>query len=178
MSAPKPKTAREALCVAEWAISHDGREEHRRHLPVIAALIREQDGKRPLGSDGKHGNLHTPECGCEDAPEPPVRSSKIRAGDTVEAKGTVISTDGLGMRVRFPSGIERDFDPADFTAHTPAPTLVERMVEEYTVAVGHEENGMQAALAEVAAWVAEQRHLDYREDLLAALRAEAGQSDG
>lgn len=32
----------------------------------ITNLLREIDRHRPLGSDGKHGNLHTETCGCED----------------------------------------------------------------------------------------------------------------
>ena len=32
----------------------------------INLLFEEIDRHRPLGSDGKHGNLHTPTCGCED----------------------------------------------------------------------------------------------------------------
>lgn len=30
-----------------------------------AAMIRDIDEQRPLGPDGKHGNRHTPTCGCE-----------------------------------------------------------------------------------------------------------------
>lgn len=57
------KTAREALCLAEGAIRYT-------HGPtpamwLIAAMIRDIDEQRPLGPDGKHGNRHTPTCGCE-----------------------------------------------------------------------------------------------------------------
>lgn len=31
----------------------------------IGRLIAEIDRQRPLGPDGKHGDLHTPTCGCE-----------------------------------------------------------------------------------------------------------------
>jgi len=34
----------------------------------INALIAEIDHHRPLGPDGKHGDLHTRTCGCEDKP--------------------------------------------------------------------------------------------------------------
>ena len=30
----------------------------------LSRLIAEIDRQRPLGSDGTHGNLHTPTCGC------------------------------------------------------------------------------------------------------------------
>lgn len=55
------KALREALCreqsrAAEWP-------------PGIASavdvLINMIDRHRPVGSDGKHGDLHTPTCGCE-----------------------------------------------------------------------------------------------------------------
>lgn len=32
----------------------------------VYGLIKELDKHRPLGPDGKHGNLHTETCGCED----------------------------------------------------------------------------------------------------------------
>jgi hypothetical protein len=32
----------------------------------VNRLIQRIDTHRPLGSDGKHGRLHTPTCGCED----------------------------------------------------------------------------------------------------------------
>lgn len=31
----------------------------------LQMLLNEIDRHRPLGSNGKHGNLHTPTCGCE-----------------------------------------------------------------------------------------------------------------
>lgn len=64
------KSTREALCAAQWALG----EVARRGLDVdttpgridrLGALIAELDKHRPLGSDGKHGNRHTPTCGCE-----------------------------------------------------------------------------------------------------------------
>ncbi|MBD3941961.1 hypothetical protein IF188_09665 [Microbacterium sp. NEAU-LLC] len=35
-------------------------------IDQIAELVREIDRHRPLGIDGKHGDLHTPTCGCGD----------------------------------------------------------------------------------------------------------------
>lgn len=55
-----PKHLREALCVqSHYAPDEDTRD-------AIGALIRVLDRHRPLGNDGKHGDLHTLTCGCED----------------------------------------------------------------------------------------------------------------
>jgi hypothetical protein len=63
-----PKMLRETLCVASARIAQSGRDEDRleEHLNRISRLINECDRHRPLGVDGKHGDLHTPTCGCED----------------------------------------------------------------------------------------------------------------
>jgi hypothetical protein len=37
-------------------------------LEHIQAVLDECDRKRPTGTDGKHGNLHTDECGCNTRP--------------------------------------------------------------------------------------------------------------
>lgn len=67
------KSLRETLAVAqgalpqwaeEWGIVRE--EEAERHAERIGRLISEIDRQRPLGPDGKHGDLHTPSCGCED----------------------------------------------------------------------------------------------------------------
>ena len=73
---PDVKTLREALCVAQH---------------TVADLIRLCDRLRPLGSDGKHGDRHTPYCGCDDAlavaslpaPEPPWQP--IEPGTVIKA---------------------------------------------------------------------------------------------
>jgi hypothetical protein len=63
------KTMREALCLAQTALLN---RLDRPTLPqhqasdTIQALIFEIDQHRPLGPNGKHGNLHTLTCGCED----------------------------------------------------------------------------------------------------------------
>ena len=36
------------------------------HREKIRLLMDECERKRPTGSNGKHGDLHTTECGCED----------------------------------------------------------------------------------------------------------------
>lgn len=58
------KTLREMLCRAqvrphdvEWPADVEY---------TVDLLIRRIDQHRPVGPDGKHGNLHTPTCGCED----------------------------------------------------------------------------------------------------------------
>lgn len=53
------KMLRETLCRAQ----NDANDSDMRRL---SALIAEIDRHRPLGPDGKHGDLHTPTCGCED----------------------------------------------------------------------------------------------------------------
>lgn len=61
-----PKMIRETLCVAQTVggiRTQDSR--HREHIDRIQRLIDACDVHRPLGPDGKHGNLHTPTCGCE-----------------------------------------------------------------------------------------------------------------
>ena len=62
------KMIRETLCVAQTALQYlpyeDPREES--HRDRIGRIVAEIDRQRPLGSDGKHGDLHTPSCGCEE----------------------------------------------------------------------------------------------------------------
>lgn len=62
-----PKMLRETICVAQAAIGQQYPNDLRlrEHLNRLQRLADECDRKRPLGSDGKHGNRHTPECGCQ-----------------------------------------------------------------------------------------------------------------
>lgn len=62
------KMLRETLCVAQSAIGQGkvGGSRHDGHIERIGRLIVEIDRQRPLGPDGKHRDLHTPFCGCED----------------------------------------------------------------------------------------------------------------
>ena len=68
------KALREALCVAQIAMGYmltdpDDTEDTARLIAQrerIEQIIAEIDRHRPLGPDGKHGELHTPTCGCED----------------------------------------------------------------------------------------------------------------
>ena len=64
------KSVRETLCVAQHAVnqlpdgySAGGSALH--HSELIGRLIAEIDRQRPLGPNGKHGELHTETCGCE-----------------------------------------------------------------------------------------------------------------
>lgn len=65
-----PKALRETLCIAQARIGNSGLDKHRqeRDIAHLQALIDECDRHRPLGPDGKHGDRHTPTCGC-DVPE-------------------------------------------------------------------------------------------------------------
>lgn len=64
------KMVREALCVAQAAIGNFPNRPTNWSgcTGILQTLINDIDRQRPLGSDGKHGNLHTPTCGCEDKP--------------------------------------------------------------------------------------------------------------
>ncbi|MEV4705046.1 hypothetical protein [Actinoplanes sp. NPDC049316] len=65
-----PKALRETLCIAQARIGNSGLDEHRQASDIahLQALIDECDRHRPLGPNGKHADLHTPTCGCEDVP--------------------------------------------------------------------------------------------------------------
>ena len=53
------KTTREALCIAQTMLPKE-------ESILLEHLIEQIDILRPLGSDGKHGDLHTAACGCKD----------------------------------------------------------------------------------------------------------------
>ncbi|GGN86298.1 hypothetical protein GCM10010112_67670 [Actinoplanes lobatus] len=63
-----PKMLRETLCVAQTRIGASGLDPDRtrEHVLRLQRLIDECDRHRPLGQDGKHGDRHTPTCGCDD----------------------------------------------------------------------------------------------------------------
>lgn len=65
-----PKMIREALCLAQSLIGQGQANRDRKdaHIALLGRLIDECDRHRPLGPDGKHGDRHTPTCGCEDIP--------------------------------------------------------------------------------------------------------------
>lgn len=59
------KMLRETLCVAQGTVWRAGDGRSGEHAARIQKLIDQIDVLRPLGPDGSHGDLHTPECGCE-----------------------------------------------------------------------------------------------------------------
>ena len=60
------KMTRETLCVAQHAINSAWTPNRNTHSARLDRMIEELDRMRPIGPDGKHGNRHTDECGCED----------------------------------------------------------------------------------------------------------------
>ncbi|CCW14625.1 hypothetical protein [Rhodococcus aetherivorans] len=64
------KTIHEALCVAQTAIGNFPEQPTNwpPYIQVLQNLINDIERQRPIGSNGKHGNLHTPNCQCEDKP--------------------------------------------------------------------------------------------------------------
>jgi hypothetical protein len=62
-----PKMLRETLCVAQARIGNSDLDQGRKHehLDRLQRLIKACDSHRPLGPDGKHGDRHTPTCGCD-----------------------------------------------------------------------------------------------------------------
>lgn len=63
------KMVRETLCVAQHLINaFDGSGRKDANSALLQDLINDIDRQRPLGADGKHGDRHTPTCGCEDVP--------------------------------------------------------------------------------------------------------------
>lgn len=58
------KMLREDLCRRQVQ-SKDWPDSIASAVDVLIAMI---DKHRPLGTDGKHGDLHTPTCGCEAVP--------------------------------------------------------------------------------------------------------------
>lgn len=60
-----PKMLRETLCAAQVGILVGGYNRFDVHLARLQRLIDECDRHRPLGPDDKHGERHTPTCGCE-----------------------------------------------------------------------------------------------------------------
>ena len=62
------KTIGEALSYAECALLNFYRDNGQRamYARVIADLLADIERQRPTGPDGKHGDRHTPTCGCAD----------------------------------------------------------------------------------------------------------------
>lgn len=60
------KMLRETFCVAQARIGNSPLDPGRKreHVERLGRLIDEIDRQRPIGPDGKHGDRHTPTCGC------------------------------------------------------------------------------------------------------------------
>src|SRR3982751_893838 len=56
------KMLREVLCTAQGLMNRNGLQWS---TDYFGNLLREIDKHRPLGSNGKHGDLHTITCGCD-----------------------------------------------------------------------------------------------------------------
>jgi hypothetical protein len=70
VSSDLPKEVREALCAAQSALNERARagiDVHRvpTWVEQIQVLINAVEEHRPLAANGKHGDLHTPTCGCD-----------------------------------------------------------------------------------------------------------------
>src|SRR4051812_19663995 len=61
------KMAREALNAAQIALLHTDTNLAPGQALVLQRMVNEIEKLRPTGTDGKHGNLHTPWCECEDS---------------------------------------------------------------------------------------------------------------
>lgn len=57
------KSLHEALCLAQLKLGSDSYK-----VKLLGKLLAEVERHRPLGPNGKHGQLHTRTCGCEDKP--------------------------------------------------------------------------------------------------------------
>ena len=64
------KIVGEALAFAETALLHFYPDTGQRaiYAGVIAHLLADVQRQSPTGPDGKHGDRHTPTCGCADVP--------------------------------------------------------------------------------------------------------------
>ena len=62
-----PKMLRETLCIVQTWMGLSRRADREDHSRRLQRLIDACDVHRPLGLDGKHGDRHTPTCGCEES---------------------------------------------------------------------------------------------------------------
>ena len=94
-----PKMLRETLCIAQALVIRESLDQGRANADVgrLQRLIDECDRHRPLGPDGKHGDRHTPTCGCEDVTPSPASTT---TDPTALAVDTVVTLDGSPQRWR------------------------------------------------------------------------------
>ena len=62
------KLVQETLSLAQCAVLnfYPDTDQRRSAVGRLQRLIDECERQRPVGPDGKHGDLHTPTCGCAD----------------------------------------------------------------------------------------------------------------
>jgi len=77
------KMLRETMCLAQTAIGHAVGQRLDEHIARLGRVIAEIDRQRPLGVDGKHGDRHTPTCGCESSPPFHAMLDELLAATTI-----------------------------------------------------------------------------------------------
>ena len=82
-----PKALRETLCMAQAGLALCDDPRQTEHILRLGRLIAECDRHRPIGPDGKHGDRHTPTCGCPDKLPPGLEE----AIDAAYADGSIFS---------------------------------------------------------------------------------------
>lgn len=81
LSVGSVKMLRETLCAAQATVARSASDRAQEHSARIGEFIAQLDTHRPLGADGKHGDLHTLTCGCDDgilAPSPAQQAAADR----------------------------------------------------------------------------------------------------
>ncbi|PBI96965.1 hypothetical protein BKP42_36250 [Rhodococcus erythropolis] len=120
------KTVSEALSYAETALlnTYPDSEQRAHYAEVIAELLRDIARQRPVGSNGKHGELHTPTCGCADVPaSSPVVPAPTETGPWIHrVNGEIcVASPASGL----PYTIGKFNDHGDFVWHSSAAELPE-----------------------------------------------------
>jgi hypothetical protein len=59
------KGLREDLCLVQSALVYYPSGDQSSRIQRMQKILDQLDIMRPIGSDGKHGNRHTVNCGCE-----------------------------------------------------------------------------------------------------------------
>ena len=76
-----PKMLRETLSVAQHRLHSVEDARNVEHSKRLGRLIDECERHRPTDNACKHGNLHTPTCGCEDKPYRALGSTGAKGVD-------------------------------------------------------------------------------------------------
>jgi ABC-type nickel/cobalt efflux system permease component RcnA len=61
-----PKMLQETLAVCQSLLGQSNDPRKMEHIQRLQDVINECKRKRPIGSNGKHDNRHTNQCGCND----------------------------------------------------------------------------------------------------------------